>query len=115
MGRFDSSLPFKFINPKKTAMSIQHNINVAKPSFERFIKFMHPELSRWIQYCGFEIVDENKTMFIFRSSSDSLEFKVYAGIAMPDIEFDLRSGHNDIYEYFRTLKYNIIDSIYSNR
>lgn len=88
--------------------NITHNLNVATPRFKYFIENMNPELSQWIQYCGAEIEYESRIIFKFKSSQNSLSFAVYAGVNTGDIYFLLRAKSNEIYDYFRNLKYEII-------
>jgi hypothetical protein len=85
--------------------AIQHNLNVAKPSFLSFIKNIHPDMARWIQYVGVE--DENGSIiFKFKSSQNSLRFEVYGGVSINNIFELLRGSSNEIYEYFKKLKYD---------
>lgn len=88
-------------------MDIQHNLKVAEPIFLDFISNMSPELARWIQYDGWE-TDGHSVYFKFKSSQNSLNFKVYAGVDIGDIQFLLNASSNNIYEYFRKLKYDNI-------
>lgn len=88
--------------------AIQHNLNVAKPSFLSFIKNMNPELSRWIQYCGVED-DNGRITFMFKSSQNSLRFEVYGGVSINDTIELLRGSSNEIYDYFKQLKYEYLD------
>jgi hypothetical protein len=87
---------------------IEHNLEVAKPMFAYFIKNMSSELAQWIQYKGAE-VDGSRLYFKFKSSQNSLSFKVYAGVNVGDVEMLLNVNSNDIYNYFREIKYNIIN------
>jgi hypothetical protein len=86
---------------------INHNLEVAKPAFEFFVKNMNKELAQWIQYNGVEI-DGSKIYFKFKSSQNSLNFKVYAGVNVGNIDTLLLAKTNEIYSYFRTIKYDII-------
>ncbi len=83
---------------------IGHNLRVASPAFLRFITNMDSSLSRWIQYRGVEN-DRGSLYFLFKSSQNSLNFKVYAGVNIHDIYDRLDIRFNDIYHYFRDLKY----------
>lgn len=84
---------------------ISHNLEVAKPNFLYFIKNMNQELSQWIQYNGVD-EDGSKIFFKFKSSQNSLNFKVYGGVNVSNI-YELLSGKsNEIYNYFKMLKYN---------
>lgn len=86
---------------------INHNLEVAKPNFLYFVKNMNYELSRWIQYTGVE-KDGSKIFFKFKSSQNSLSFKVYGGVSINNI-YELLSGKSgEIYDYFKKLKYDNI-------
>jgi hypothetical protein len=87
---------------------IQHNLRVAKPIFLYFIKNMDKEISQWIQYNGVES-NGGKIFFKFKSSQNSLSFKVFAGISKDYIYSILDVNSNEIYQYFKELKYNNID------
>lgn len=93
--------------------AIQHNLNVAKPLFLSFIKNMNPELSRWIQYCGVKDTDgfdnKGRIIFMFQSSRNSLRFEVYGGVSTNGTIELLRGSSNEIYDYFRELKYEYLD------
>ena len=83
---------------------INHNLEVAKPKYLYFIKNMDKELSQWIQYNGVEI-DGSKIFFKFKSSQNSLNFKVYGGVNINDIYHLLSGKSNEIYDFFKKLKY----------
>ena len=83
---------------------INHNLQIAKPSFLYFIKNMDKELTQWMQYNGVEIED-SKIFFKFKSSRNSLSFRVYGGVNINDIYFLLNGKSNDIYDFFKELKY----------
>ena len=85
---------------------INHNLEVAKPNFLYFIKNMDEELYRWIQYNGVEI-DGSRIFFKFKSSQNSLSFKVYAGVNIGDIYYLLNGKTNEIYNFFKKLKYGM--------
>lgn len=84
--------------------TIYHNLDVAEPKFLYFIKNMDMELSQWIQYNGVEI-DDDKIFFTFKSSQNSLNFKVYGGVNTEDVYYNLRGKFNKIYDFFENLKY----------
>ena len=88
---------------------IQYNLEVAKPKFLYFIHNLNYELRQWIQYNGLT-VEGNKLYFKFKSSENSLSFKVYAGVNVGNIEFILDARTNEIYEYFKQLKNNYDNS-----
>ena len=88
--------------------NITHNLNVATPEFKHFIENINPELSQWFQYCGVEVEYESRIIFKFKSSQKNLSFAIYAGVNIGDIYFLLLSKSNEIYDYFRDLKYEII-------
>ena len=68
---------------------------------------MDKELSQWIQYNGVEI-DGSKIFFKFKSSQNSLNFKVYGGVNMNDIYRLLMGKSNEIYDFFRIISCYII-------
>ena len=88
--------------------NITHNLNVATPEFKYFIENMNPEISQWFQYYGVEIENESSIRFKFKSSQKNLFFTIYAGVNTDNIYFLLRGKSNEIYNYFRNLKYEII-------
>ena len=88
---------------------IKHNLDVATPRFKYFIENMNSELSQFIQYCGVEIENENSIIFRFKSSQNNLSFTVYAGVNTGNVYFLLRGKRNEIYNYFRDLKYEILE------
>ena len=90
--------------------SISHNLEVAKPVFVWFIRNIKPEISKWIQYNGVNF-DERGIFFKFKSSQNSLNFEVYAGVNIGDIGFLLTAKTNEIYQYFRALKYKTIEDV----
>jgi hypothetical protein len=95
----------QFINENDNMRDINHNLEVAKPNFLYFTKNMNQELSQWIQYNGVE-KDGSKIFFKFKSSQNSLNFKVYGGVDVNNT-YELLSGKsNEIYEYFKKLKYD---------
>jgi len=95
----------QIINENDDIRDINHNLEVAKPNFLYFTKNMNQELSQWIQYNGVE-KDGSKIFFKFKSSQNSLNFKVYGGVDVNNI-YELLSGKsNEIYEYFKKLKYD---------
>lgn len=94
----------KFINESNDMKDYNHNLEVAKPNFLYFIKNMDRELSQWIQYNGVEI-DGSKIFFKFKSSQNSLNFKVYGGVNINDIYYLLSGKSNEIYDFFKKLKY----------
>jgi hypothetical protein len=84
---------------------VQHNLDIAKPIFLNYQTNINWDMFKWIQYKGFEVAD-NGLYFIFKSSQNSLSFKVYAGVNTNDITTTLLSKSNEIYNYFRELKYS---------
>ena len=89
---------------------IKHNLDVATPEFKYFIKNMNPEISQWFQYCGTEIKNDSSIVFKFKSSQKNLTFTIYAGVNTNNIYFLLRGKTNEISDYFRNLKYEIINN-----
>jgi hypothetical protein len=95
------------INENDMKSDISHNLEVAKPSFIFFIKNMNEELSKWIQYNGVE-TEGSRIMFKFKSSQNSLNFKIYGGVNISDIYDILQVNTNKIYDYFKEVKYDEI-------
>lgn len=87
-------------------MDIEHNLEVAKPSFLYFVENMTLELRQWIQYTGV-LVESNRLYFTFKSSQNSMNFKVWAGVNVLDIEFKLLAKSGEIYNYFKDLKNSV--------
>lgn len=85
--------------------AIQHNLDVAKPMFLDFISNIKPEMARWIQYVGVED-DKGRIIFKFKSSQNSLRFDVYGGVSINNIFELLMGSSNEIYDYFKKLKYD---------
>lgn len=94
---------------QNTMEKIKHNLDVATPEFIYFIKNMNTELSQWIQYRGVEIENENRIIFKFKSSQKNLSFTIYAGVNTGNIYYLLSGKTNEIYNYFRALKYEILE------
>lgn len=96
---------------KKQTMfkDIEHNLKCAEPAFRKFIYNIDPLLSKWIQYTGTQI-EGSQLYFTFKSSQNSLSFKVYAGVNIGNTEFLINAQSNEIYEYFKSLKYSIIEN-----
>ena len=88
-------------------MNIKHNLELAKPRFLYFIKNIDKELSQWIQYTGVEI-DGSQIYFKFKSSQNSLSFKIYGGVGIEETYYLLSGESNEIYEFFKKLKYENI-------
>lgn len=88
---------------------IDYHLEVSKPMFLYFIKNMGSELSEWIQYKGAEI-DGDQIYFIFKSSQNSLSFKIYAGLNTNDVFYLLRGKTNEISRFFKKLKYENINN-----
>lgn len=92
------------INESNGMKDINYNLEIAKPNFLYFIKNMDRELSQWIQYNGVE-VDGSDIFFKFKSSQNSLNFKIYGGVNINEIYYLLSGKTNEIYNFFKKLKY----------
>ena len=92
------------INESNDKRDINYNLEIAKPNFLFFIKNMDKELSQWIQYNGVEI-DGSDIFFKFKSSQNSLNFKIYGGVNINEIYYLLSGKSNEIYNFFKKLKY----------
>jgi hypothetical protein len=88
-------------------IDIKHNLDVSKPNFLYFIKNMDKELCQWIQYSGVEI-DGGNIFFKFKSSQNSLNFKVYGGVNINNVYYILRGKYTEIYDFFEKIKYHNI-------
>ncbi len=82
---------------------ISHNLELATPMFLYFIKNINKELAKCIQYRGVEL-DNDNIIFNFKSSQNTLSFKVYGGINVNNAYECLKSKTNHIYNYFKILK-----------
>jgi hypothetical protein len=90
---------------------LNFHLEQAKGRFSHFIKNINKIESQWIQYVGFEII-KGRLYFKFESSQNSLSFMVEAGCLISDLdnsEFTLFNHASEIYDYFRTVKYLILD------
>lgn len=87
---------------------IEHNLECAKPVFERYVKAIDPSISKWLQYVGYEINGSN-LVFKFKSSQCSLRFETYAGVYFEWHDELLLGQFNEIYNYFRSLKYKTLN------
>lgn len=86
-------------------MEINHNLELAKPRFIGFIKLIDKSLSQWIQYQGFEL-EGSQIYFKFKSSQNSLSFKIHGGVNLNDEHESLfLDSFNNIYNYFKEIKY----------
>lgn len=86
---------------------ILHHLDLATPNFLYFIKNIKNELSVYIQYAGVEN-DNGKLYFKFKSSQNSLNFKIYAGENTNNNYYILKAKTNEIYCFFRNLKNDTI-------
>lgn len=87
--------------------NISHNLTVAKPNFLYFIKNMDKELFQWLQYNGVEL-EGSQIYFKFKSSQNSLSFKVYAGVNVNDTYHLLRGKTIEVYDFFAKLKHEML-------
>ena len=78
-------------------------LQVAEPMYLYFIKNMGSELSQWIQYKGVEI-EGDQMYFTFKSSQNSLSFKIYAGLNTNNSFYILKGKTNEISNFFSKLK-----------
>lgn len=85
--------------------AIRHNLEVAKPIFINFISSIDASMSKWIQYRGVKN-DNGRIVFKFKSSQNSLSFEVYGGVSTMGVFELLQASSNEIYDYFRDLKYD---------
>jgi hypothetical protein len=88
----------------KIDKKIEHNLKIAEPMFLYFINNMDTELSQWIHYNGVEL-EGSQIYFNFKSSQNSLSFKVYGGVNVNNSFFALKGKTNEVFEFFKKLKY----------
>lgn len=86
--------------------NINYNLDLVTPTFLNYIKNMSLEFSQWIQYNGVEL-DNDNIYFLFKSSQNSLSFKVYGGKNINDIYLLLKGKTNLIFNHFENLKNQI--------
>jgi len=82
---------------------IEYYLQISEPMFLFFIKNMGSELSQWIQYKGAEI-EGDKIYFNFKSSQNSLSFKIYAGLNTNNSFYLLKGKTIEISNFFSKLK-----------
>ena len=86
---------------------INYFLQVCEPMFLYFIKNMRPELSEFIQYNGVEL-EGDQIYFKFKSSQNSLCFKIYGGLNTGNSFYLLKGKTNEIFNFFANLKRNNI-------
>jgi hypothetical protein len=84
----------------------------AKPIFLQKINLIKYDASRWMQYNSYDYNKElDQVTLFFKTSSYGISFeitiKVFSNIYKPQDLIDLYR-FNDIYDYFRKLKYDNI-------
>jgi len=57
---------------------IQTNLDMAKPMFEFYLKNINWEIAQWL-YLEKAIIKDHRIWFYFKSSSISMEFRIYGG------------------------------------
>jgi hypothetical protein len=83
--------------------NISYNLDLVTPIFIDFIKNINMEFSQWIQYNGIEL--ENDTIYFkFKSSQNSLNFKVYGGLNNDNIYYLLKGKTSLIFNHFENVK-----------
>lgn len=89
--------------------SIQHNLELVKPTFQVFIRSIDPSISSWIQYDSIRI--QGDSIFLrFKSSKALIWFDVYAGVYREDVYMAMKASRNEMHEYFREIKLNVLNS-----
>lgn len=84
--------------------SLQFSLDIAKPAFIRMMKDLNPKAGRWIQYQGHEL-ENDKVYFLFKSSQNSLSFKVCGGLMITESYIP----YDEVYQYFKELKQPYIE------
>lgn len=82
--------------------NLEHYLNVSEKGFLFFIDNMNKELAQWMQYKR-PIFERSHVFFEFKSSQNSLSFKVYAGIAMPSDVGMIKGNLINIDDFFERL------------
>lgn len=85
---------------------IDTNINIAKTEFINITKNLTKECLYYIQFRGVILKNDN-VYFNFKSSQNSINFKIYAGVNINDIYFTLKGKTDYIYTFFEQIKNNI--------
>jgi hypothetical protein len=86
--------------------NISYNLDLVTPIFIDFIKNINMEFSQWIKYNGVEL--ENDTIYFkFKSSQNSLNFKIYGGLNNDNIYYLLKGKTTLIYTHFENVKNQI--------
>ncbi len=85
---------------------IDTNINIAQKEFIDITKNLTKECLYYIQFKGV-ILENDFIYFNFKSSQNSINFKVYGGVNINDIYLTLKGKTNYIYTFFEQIKNNI--------
>jgi hypothetical protein len=83
---------------------IQHHLDLATPTFEYYLTSINWDLAQWI-YLEKSTIEDNEIWFHFKSSSTSLQFKVYAGINAKDFK-SLSAYYDYAHTHFQRVKWN---------
>lgn len=84
--------------------NIQTNLDVAKPMFEFYLSNINWDIAQWL-YLEKAVIHEHEIWFYFKSSSVSLEFRVYGGVNVQDLK-SLSAYYDEAYLYFQRIKWN---------
>lgn len=89
--------------------SINYSLELVTPSFLSYLKNFDKDFAKWIQYVGC-YNDKDRIYFKFKHSQNSLNFECYAGENINNMDLFLKGKTNDIYEYFKKLKYEFLEN-----
>lgn len=85
---------------------INTNLEIAKTEFIHISKNFKTDALYYIQYRGAVLIDSN-IYFNFKSSNNSINFKVYAGVDVNDCFLSIKSKTNYIFNFFEDIKNTI--------
>ena len=94
----------------KTMKSINHSLEIVTPMFLSYLKNFDKDFAKWIQYVGCYTSSDGKLFFKFKHSQNSLNFECYAGENIDNLEMSLKIRNNEIYEYFKKIKYDFLEN-----
>ena len=89
--------------------TINHSLELVTPLLLNYLENFSKDFSKWVQYVGcYE--EHGKIYFKFKHSQNSLNFECYAGENIDNLEMFLKVRNNEIYEYFKKLKYDFLEN-----
>lgn len=83
---------------------VQHNIDMATPMFNHYLKNMSWELAQWI-YLEKVAIEGDDVFFYFKRSGLNLSFFIYGGKNQTTYK-SYSTYYDEFYLYFQRLKWN---------